>query len=81
MEDYFASVSISNHAALCVGQITMAEVEAARAEGIEVDGAGYYLFLADEEELRRPIEVLAKFCSVGGAERLSRLLRAGGGSP
>ncbi len=76
MEDYFASISISNRSALCVGTITSAETEAANAGGINIDGSGYYLFLADEAEAGRPIEVLAKFSTNGGAEKLSRLLRA-----
>lgn len=74
MEEYFGSVPISNSALLCVGGITRAEAAAAQEGGADVDGFGYYLFVADQSAPKRPIEILAKFASNAAAERLARLL-------
>jgi hypothetical protein len=60
---------------LCVGGITRAEACMANDAGIEVDGLGYYLFLADQSEPQKPIEVLAKFADPSAAEKLARLFR------
>ena len=76
MDEYFASTPVSNATLLCVGGITRAETEAARDAGLEVDGKGYYLFLADESEPSRPIEILAHFFSEAEASRLARLFGA-----
>jgi len=43
---------------------------------LEVDGTGYYLFLADESRPEQPIEILAKFFSESEAARIARLLDA-----
>lgn len=61
---------------LCVGGITRAETAAAQAEGLNVDGQGYYLFLANEGDPDQPIEILAQFASSQHAQRLARLLDA-----
>lgn len=76
MDEYFASTPITNATLLCVGGITRAETVAAQEAGLEVDGKGYYLFLADETQPSQPIEVLAHFVSEVEASRLARLLGA-----
>jgi hypothetical protein len=73
MEGEFASLQLDNAMVLCVGGITRAEAESAQAEGMAVDGRGYYLFLADESAPREPVQVLARFLSAFEAEQLSRL--------
>jgi len=74
MEEYFARLAITSGQCLCVGSITAAEAERARSDGIDVDGYGYYVFLADESDPSRPIEILAKFVSLAAAERIARLI-------
>jgi hypothetical protein len=76
MEEYFATTPVTNATLLCVGGITRAETDAARDAGLETDGCGYYLFLADESCPDQPIELLAKFFSESEASRLARLLNA-----
>lgn len=78
MEDYFATTPLGNSAVLCVGGITRDETAKANGDGLAIDGFGYYLFLASEEDPTKPIEVLAKFASTAAAEKLARLF--GGGS-
>ncbi len=73
MDEYFAATPITNATVLCVGGITRAEADAARDDGVDVDGRGYYLFLADEAAPERPIEILAKVVSDGAAARLAQL--------
>ena len=75
MDEYFAATSLTNAMVLCVGGITRKETEAARSDGLEVDGTGYYLFLADEASPHEPVQLLGKLFSPLHAERLSRLLR------
>ena len=75
MDEYFGSVPVSNATVLCVGGITSVETERAREDGLEVDGLGYYLFLADNSEPNKPIEILAKFATNSAAEKLARLLQ------
>ncbi len=72
MEEYFAEMPLGNSSVLCVGSITSGEAAKAAEDGHEVDGKGYYLFMADRAEPGRPIEVLAKFVSIGAAEELAR---------
>lgn len=74
MSEYFAAAPLGNSRCLCVGGITRAEAEAAREDGYDVDGTGYYLFLADEGARDLPIQVLAKLFTPLEAERLSRVL-------
>ena len=73
MEEYFGLFPVSNAKALCVGGITEKEAEAAREDGIDCDGMGYYLFLSNEDDPQKPIEVLAKFSTNSAAEKLARL--------
>lgn len=73
MDEYFAATPITNATVLCVGGITRAEAEAARGDGISVDGSGYYLFVADEGSPDRPIEILAKLVSDEAASKLARM--------
>ena len=73
MDEYFAAMPITNATMLCIGGITRREAEAEQNEGVSVDGNGYYLFLADETEPKRPIQILAKFLTVIEAGRLARL--------
>lgn len=73
MDEYFAATPATNATVLCVGGITRAEAEAARDDGIQVDGRGYYLFLANEGDPERPIEILAKLVSDDAAAHLAQL--------
>lgn len=75
MEDYFAAMPITNATAICVGGITSAEADRAREDGLEIDGLGFYLFIADQAEPSKPIQVLAKFACPTAAERLARLFQ------
>ena len=74
MSEFFGMIPISNTSALCVGGITQPEVNRAKEDGHEVDGTGYYLFLASQDDPSKPIEVLAKFWSASAAEKLARAL-------
>lgn len=76
MEEYFASTPLNNSTVLCVGGITRSEAERAAEDGIQIDGYGYYLFLASHAEPQRPVEILAKFASEAAAEKLARLFLA-----
>jgi hypothetical protein len=76
VDEYFAATPVTNATVLCVGSITRSETEAARESGLEIDGKGYYLFLADESRPEQPVELLAKFFSESEAARLSHLLGA-----
>ena len=73
MDEHFASLALTNSTVLCVGGITHAETEATCADGAPVDGFGYYLFLAQEDSLNEPVQVLAKFLSADHAEKITRL--------
>jgi hypothetical protein len=74
MDEYFAAIPVNNATVLCVGGITRAEAELARDSGINVDGHGYYLFLANAAAPKQPIQFLAKFFSELEAGRIARLL-------
>lgn len=76
MDVHFAALTFRNSKVLCVGSITRAEAEAARGSGVEIDGHGYYLFLADEAAPDTPISVLAKFLSESEAASAARLMAA-----
>lgn len=76
MDEYFAALPLTNATRLCVGGVTRAESDRARDDGLDIDGRGYYLFLANEAEPRQPIQILAKFVSDLEAGRLARLLAA-----
>jgi hypothetical protein len=73
MSCYFASMPASNSTVLCIGGITRSEAESARHDGLDVDGRGYYLFLAREDAPTEPIQILAKFFSSLEAERAARV--------
>ena len=74
MEEDFASIPLTNATRLCVGSITSTEAANLQADGVEDDGFGYYLFLANEAEPETPIEVLGKFFSPLEANRFARAL-------
>lgn len=74
MDEDFASMPLTNATRLCVGSITASEAENLRADGIDEDGFGFYLFIADESEPSTPIEVLGKFFSSLEANRFAKLL-------
>lgn len=76
MDESFGMIAVSNSAVLCVGGITRAEAELAQQNGHDVDGTGYYLFLASHSDPAKPIEVLAKIWSVSAAEKIARLMGA-----
>ena len=73
MDAEFASLPLNNTTVLCVGGVTKAEAQGAHGDGAQIDGRGYYLFLADESDPDQPIQVLAKFLSAVEADQLSRL--------
>lgn len=76
MDEYFATMPVTNATVLCVGGITRAEAEAAKDDGLDIDGTGYYLFLANEASPEQPIEILARFFSEMQAARFARILEA-----
>lgn len=76
MDEYFAAMSITNATKLCVGGITRSETERANEDGTNIDGRGYYLFIANEAEPKQPIQILAKFISELEADRFARILAA-----
>jgi hypothetical protein len=76
MDEDFASIPLTNATRLCIGSITAAEAANLKADGVEDDGLGYYLFLASEAEPETPVEVLAKFFSAFEANRFLRMIPA-----
>jgi hypothetical protein len=76
MDEYFAATPMTNAIVLCVGSVTRAETERAREEGIDIDGSGYYLFLANAVTPKQPIQLLGKFFSEFEAGRFAKLLAA-----
>jgi hypothetical protein len=74
MEEYFGTTSLSNASMLCVGPITRKEAEAARNDGLDVDGVGYYLFIADGGSPGEPIQLIGKVFSPHHASKLARAL-------
>jgi hypothetical protein len=74
MDEYFAGTNLTNSTVLCVGGITRREAESARSDGLDVDGNGYYIFLADESTPQEPVQLLGKVFSPFHAEKLARLL-------
>ncbi len=72
----FAAIPLNNSSVLCIGGITKAEAIDAEGGGIEIDGSGYYLFLASADKPKEPIRLLAKFFSVAHAEEAARLFPA-----
>ena len=78
MDEYFAAMPVTNATVLCVGGVSGREVQQAQEDGIEIDGRGYYLFLANETEPKQPIQILAKFVSEIQAGQFARLLAARG---
>jgi hypothetical protein len=76
MDEDFASIPLTNATRLCIGSITAAEAANLKADGVEDDGLGYYLFLASEAEPETPVEVLTKFFSAFEANRFLRMIPA-----
>jgi hypothetical protein len=76
MDEDFASIPLTNSTRLCVGSITAMEAANLKADGINEDGLGYYLFLASDAEPQTPIEVLGRFFSAFEANRFLRLIPA-----
>lgn len=74
MDEYFGAMSLTNAMVLCVGGITTREADAARSDGLDVDGVGYYLFLADEASPHEPVQILGKLFSPMHAQQLSRMM-------
>jgi hypothetical protein len=75
MDMHLAAMPLTNATFVCVGGITAAEAENARSDGYDVDGFGYYLFLAEETAPEKPIQVLAKFYSSDEATAFARAIR------
>lgn len=78
MSVQLAALPITNATVLCIGGITQSETENGRADGYPIDGNGYYLFLASENEPNRPIQLLAKFLSPTEAEMCAKAFGAKG---
>ena len=76
MGAHFASMPLTNATHVCVGTITDKEAAALRADGIETDGTGYYLFLADENDPETPIEILGCLYDSSKADQLLRMMAA-----
>lgn len=74
MSRYFAAIPVSNARLLCVGGVSEREAAEARGLDLDVDGSGYYLFLAEADRPSEPIEILAKFYSPDQAEYAASLL-------
>lgn len=74
MSETFATIPVLNSRVLCIGGVTRAEAKEARASGVDVDGSGFYLFLASEAEPNLPIEILARFYSAEQAERAADMI-------
>lgn len=74
MDETFATIAVGNAKRLCVGAVTRREAVEARASGVEIDHHGIYLYLASDDDPSSPIEILAKFFSLGHAERAAELL-------
>jgi hypothetical protein len=74
MDECFAAMPVTNATIICVDGITTREVQQANDDGVDVDGRGYYLFLANEAEPKQPIQILAKFVSEIEAGRFVKLL-------
>lgn len=77
MDENFAAIPLNNARVLCIGGITRAEAREAEEAGVDVDGRGYYLFIASSERPREPIEILAKFFSPDQAESAAALFPIG----
>lgn len=77
MSLHLAAWPVTNATFVCVGGITAAEAESARSDGHDVDGLGYYLFLADEAAPEKPIQLLAKFFSSDEAEAFAKSIGRG----
>ena len=74
MDEYFAYLPAGNATVICVGGVTRKEAEAARDDGLDIDGVGYYLFTAKESDPHEPIEILAKFLSQNQAAHFAKLI-------
>jgi hypothetical protein len=74
MDEYFATMAVNNSTVVCVGGITKSETDAARDDGMDIDGFGYYLFLANESAPAEPVEILAKFVSENQAARFAQMI-------
>ena len=74
MDEYFGAMNVTNAKVLCVGGITRKEAEAARGDGLDIDGTGYYIFLADQSAPKAPVQILGQLFSPLHAAALSRLL-------
>jgi hypothetical protein len=72
-ERFFATMPLSNRMVLCVGGITRRETIQAQDDGVDVEGKGYYLFLASANQPKNPIRLLAKFFTPLEAEAAVRL--------
>jgi hypothetical protein len=61
LKEFFAIGGPANATILCIGSVTRAETERAKNDGLEIDGTGYYLFLANATAPREPFSCLQGF--------------------
>lgn len=80
MSMHLAAIPLTNATVICVGGISASEAENARVDGYDVDGLGYYLFIANQSDPQSPIQVLAKFFSPEEAEMFGRAIHRQAGS-
>lgn len=73
MDEFFASKPATNDTYLCVGPLTKAEAADAADGGIGT-GLGYYLYVAENANVRGAVEVLGRLSGEDAARRLCDLL-------
>lgn len=73
MDEFFASKPATNDTYVCVGPLTNAEAAEALDSGIG-SGLGYYLYVAENANVRGAVEVLGRLSSEDAARRLCDLL-------
>jgi hypothetical protein len=73
MDEFFASKPATNDTYLCVGPLTKAEMADVQEAGIGT-GLGYYLYVAENANVRGAVEVLGRLSGEDSARRLCDLL-------
>lgn len=73
MDEFFASKPATNDSYICVGPLTKAEAADVQESGIG-NGLGYYLYVAENANVRGTVEVLGRLSGEDAARRLCDLL-------